>query len=219
MGKLPDFTGMRFGRLVVIKQLGRNAHHDMVYLCQCDCGNTTAVIASSLNSGNTRSCGFLHGEFHGCSDDRLYSVWQTMKARCRNKNSDKYKDYGGRGIRVCDEWVHSFSAFRDWALENGYDYDAPYGQCTLDRIDVDGDYCPDNCRWADAITQASNKRPRINETHGIEVDYREKHYISLSALAREYGFHSARLERRIHRMTIDEAMEEILKNLNRSSGR
>ena len=133
-----------------------------------------------------------------------------MKARCSNPNNHKYKDYGGRGIKVCDEWLHSFTKFYEWAMANGYDYDAPLGQCTLDRIDVDGNYCPENCRWADAKTQANNQRPRKQKVHGIEVDYRGVHYISLSQLAREYGFHSSKLERRIHRMPIERAMDEIL---------
>jgi len=133
-----------------------------------------------------------------------------MKARCDNPNNEKFKHYGGRGISICPEWHDSFTSFRSWALENGYDYDAPYGVCTLDRIDVNGNYEPGNCRWADAKIQANNQRPYRRGVVGIEVDYRGKHYVSLAELARDYGFHSARLERRIHRMNIDDAMDEIL---------
>ena len=204
-----NLTGMRFGKLTVLHKV-KNHGRRTAWLCACDCGNTAEVTTESLRRGNTRSCGCLHGETHGCSDDRLYSVWRTMKARCENPNNGKYPDYGGRGIKVCDEWHESFSAFREWALENGYDYDAERGACTIDRIDVDSNYEPSNCRWADAKTQANNQRPRTRIVKGIEVDYKGRHYPSLSSLARQYGFNSSRLERRIHRMSIDEAMAQIL---------
>ena len=211
-----DLTGQRFGKLVVIRRVENHGKRP-AWLCKCDCGNQLEVIGESLRSGNTKTCGCSR-ESHGCADDRLYSVWCTMKARCNNPNKNNYASYGARGIVVCDEWLNSFTAFRNWALENGYDYDAPYGKCTIDRIDVDGNYCPENCRWVDAEIQARNRRniPRVKR--GIEVDYKGKHYLSLSALAREYGFHSSRLERRIHRMTIDEAMDEILASIGSAGG-
>lgn len=81
-----------------------------------------------------------------------------MKRRCYNKNSKDYMFYGGRGIEVCDEWLHNYPNFREWAYANGYDKDAPYGKCTIDRIDVNGNYCPDNCRWVDMKTQCKNRR-------------------------------------------------------------
>lgn len=195
--------------LTVVCYKGKNAHGDRTFECVCDCGNTTTATVSDLVRGNKKSCGCLHGENHGHSDDRLYGVWQTMRARCNRPTNQKYKDYGGRGIRVCEEWQNSFTAFREWALENGYDYNAPYGKCTIDRIDVNGDYEPSNCRWVDTKTQANNRRPYNQELHGIELDYGGKHYISMSELARDYDIPLAMLERRIHRMTIDEALNEI----------
>ena len=97
---------------------------------------------------------------HGKSrKSRLYNVWVGMRQRCNDKNHKSYKNYGGRGIRVCEEW-DDFESFEAWALDNGYDKDAPYGECTLDRIDVNGNYEPSNCRWVDAATQARNKRKK-----------------------------------------------------------
>ena len=154
-----DITGRRFGRLEVIALDHKNESGEMFWKCRCDCGNETVVKRGNLISGNTSSCGCLKAELtrkrastHGLSNSSLYSVWNGMLDRCRNKNSQSYERYGERGIHVCDEWL-DFNTFYHWGIENGYD-----PSLSLDRIDNDGDYCPDNCRWADDITQANNKR-------------------------------------------------------------
>lgn len=174
-GKYPvkNLIGQRFGRLVVIERKGSGNRGQAIWLCQCDCGAVTETPTHLLKSGRTKSCGCLKKEIinnsieaqttHGKSHTRLYKVWGGMRARCCNPNNPHYKNYGGRGITICDEW-HDFENFYKWAMETGYDENAPRGQCTIDRIDVDGNYEPSNCRWADAKTQANNTRKQKDTT-------------------------------------------------------
>lgn len=181
-----DITGQRFGKLVAIKRSERvNAKGEYYWVCKCDCGNYTEANPRNLRHGSVSSCGCVarhiqsermkkwHKEHpenrrtHGLSSCRLWAVWSDMRVRCRDKKSAGYKHYGARGIKVCDEWDHSFPAFYKWAYENGYDDTAPSGACTLDRIDVNGNYEPSNCRFVDARIQANNKRTnRFLEING-----------------------------------------------------
>lgn len=161
MGKLIDLTGQRFGRLVVIERIGLNKNKKATWLCRCDCGNEIVAISNSLRTGNTTSCGCAQRDIaremhqtHNCSrQTRLYRIWIAMKQRCYYHRSNHYKDYGGRGITICDEWLHDFVAFRDWAMSHGYADDL-----SIDRIDNDKGYNPDNCRWATMKEQRHNRR-------------------------------------------------------------
>ena len=165
-----DLTGKRFGRLVVIGVDDRGTRKTY-YNCQCDCGNVKSVRADSLLCGAIRSCGCMKKEqdrinleanhSHRQSGTRLYQIWQGMKRRCHNPHDTRYDRYGGRGIIVCDEWRENFQAFYDWAVQNGYDE-----TLTIDRIDNDGNYCPDNCRWSSKEEQARNRSSNINITIG-----------------------------------------------------
>jgi len=170
MGSAIDLTGETFGRLFVERRVENSIHNAAQYLCKCDCGNEIVVNSNNLRTGHTKSCGCKRKEStskwlkkynfkHGMCGSRLYIVWAGMKQRVENPNNERYKDYGARGIKICKEW-HDFETFKKWAYENGYKDDAKYGDCTIDRKDVDGDYEPNNCRWVDLLVQAHNKRPK-----------------------------------------------------------
>lgn len=167
-----DLTGKRFGKLVAIKPIGKK-YNRTVWLCKCDCGNEVEVVGTALSSGNTNSCGCSTLK-HGMFGTRIYNVWHTMKERCYVKSQTSYKNYGGRGIKVCDEW-QEFIPFMKWAYENGYDENAKRGECTLDRIDVNGDYCPENCRWVSQSVQSNNRRDNVYIEYNGVVDTLSNH--------------------------------------------
>lgn len=176
MGKLIDLTGKRYGRLIVLKRAKDNdCHNKPRWLCKCDCGNVLEVSGASLKSGNTKSCGCLNRDLltkHGRSGQRIYHVWRNMISRCYRATDQHWKDYGARGIKVCDAWKNSMEEFIKWAEQSGYE-----SHLTIDRIDVDGDYTPENCRWADVKTQNNNKRS------SVRIEYKGGVY-SLAEFAR-----------------------------------
>lgn len=175
MGEKIPMIGNRYGRLVVIEEApSRNGA--AMWICKCECGNTTKPITGSdLRSGKVQSCKCLHNELlsqkmkkHGETKTRLHRIWQNMKRRCDTPSVGCYDVYGGRGIKVCEEWLHDYPAFRDWALANGYADDL-----SIDRIDPDGNYCPENCRWATTKEQSNNLRKNIV----VEIN-KEKHTLA-----------------------------------------
>lgn len=177
-----DLTGQKFGYLTCIEPVKiRNGVYK--WLCECVCGNRKIIDRYSIVSGKTRSCGCMTSQlkcetrtisgdesWKNRTYDRLYRVWQGMKARCYNPNNKDYPNYGGRGIKVCEEWEHNYPTFKEWAYKNGYDDNAHFLKCTLDRVDYNGNYSPTNCRWVyDFKEQNANKSNNVYITYNGET--------------------------------------------------
>lgn len=160
-----NLVGKRFGRLLVIEKAGK-MNGNQTYFCKCDCGNIVRCYHSNLTKGASTSCGCFQKETalkrfttHGMRKSRLYCIYANMKSRCTNPHNKRYSSYGGRGICVCDDWLHSFENFYCWAMQSGYSE-----SLTIDRINVNENYCPENCRWVTISEQSNNQRKTIKIT-------------------------------------------------------
>jgi hypothetical protein len=189
-----NLSGERFGRLTAIEPIGPNKNKQIVWRCLCDCGNETFVVAAVLHRGDVRSCGCLRRDttrvnktVHGHRYERLYGIWKNMNKRCHMVGSNNYERYGGRGIHVCNEWRDSYEKFRDWSYENGY-----ADNLSIDRINNNDGYSPENCRWADRFTQANNTR------RSRQISYNDVTH-GISEWSRILGVPKATLRTRINR--------------------
>ena len=187
-----DITGIKFGKLTPLYVSGKSKSREYIWHCICDCGNETDVVGSSLRNGNTKSCGCLiynghpmNSTTHGMSKERIYHIWKSMKQRCINPKNISYKNYGGRNITVCDEWKNDFMTFYNWAINNGYK-----NNLSIERIDVNGNYCPENCCWVTFFEQQSNK------TNNKYIEYNGDTY-TLAQLSRKFNIDSETLRKRL----------------------
>ena len=201
MGKFIDLTGQKFGRLTVIERAKNTKHGAARWRCKCKCGKETIVIGDELRKGATRSCGCLakevtsnrmkggipHNKTHGQTGTPIYKEWSEMKRRCFNSNDTSYHNYGARGITVCKRWRDSFEAFYEYVSKLPHFGEAGY---TLNRIDNERDYEPNNVEWADDVTQANNRR------NNVLVCYRGKQF-TIAQLAKTYNLPYKKLYKRI----------------------
>lgn len=176
-GKKENLVGLRYGKLTVIRRDGSNKHRNAMWLCRCDCSREISVSTNSLNTGHYVTCGRCICERTASGKKKgepIQSVFSGMKDRCYNEKCKSFKRYGGRGIKICDEWLCSRESFELWARSSGYAHGL-----TIDRMDNDGPYSPDNCRWVDLSVQANNKSSNhIMVVDGIKMNVTEcaKHY-------------------------------------------
>lgn len=196
-GRIKDITNQRFGNLIALKYVGSNNDKKAMWECICDCGNTYVTTGKSLRLNLTTSCGCVKiqraiqmgnkNKTHGKTKTRLYNIWHGMKKRCYTESDTSFKYYGGKGIRVCDEWVNSFESFEEWSIKNGYSENL-----TLDRINPKGDYEPGNCRWSDWVTQGNNR------SNNVFVVF-EGEEMTKAEVARKIGISSQLLQYRYNR--------------------
>lgn len=198
-----DLTGQKFGRWTVIEMAepvyscGKPIHR---WLCQCECGTMRIVREGSLIAGTSKSCGCYHKDImhevgkqntkHGLTDTKIYRAYKHMMHRCYDPSDKNYSNYGGRGITVCEDWRNSFESFAQWSFENGFKQDVYGSGCSIDRIDVNGNYEPLNCRWVDSYVQANNRRMCKFYTYKGETH-------TIAEWSKMYGIPYERLRKRL----------------------
>lgn len=193
-----DLSGKQFGKLLVLSrsEYSKTAHA-YLWNCQCECGNIVKVSGNNLKNGHTKSCGCLKikkQKTHELSDTRLYNIFYNMKSRCYNTKNPYFYNYGGRGITICNEWLNDFTAFYNWAITNRYK-----DNLQIDRIDVNGNYEPTNCRWVTIIQNSNNKRTNRYETYMGETH-------TIAEWAKILGINKSTLYNRLTRHSFVEAI-------------
>ena len=201
--RFESLIGKRFGRLVVKKQTEQRKSGEIVWECLCDCGNITTGSTGQLNQGKKQSCGCLARESsakratkHGLVKTRVYRIYRHILDRCLNTNHVHYKNYGGRGITICQLWLDDFVNFYNWAIANGYQ-----DGLSIDRIDVNGNYEPDNCRWSSNVEQSNNTRTNKYVTYNNETH-------TLADWARIIGINPKRIYGKLKHHKIEELIED-----------
>lgn len=204
MAKIIDMENKKFNHLTVIRKSHQDKRGEWFWICKCDCGNETIASGYKIRSGHTKSCGCVQEEHrkegfhkrHGMTDTKLYIIWENMRRRCYYSKNNMYKNYGGRGIRVCDEWKDDFEPFMKWAQENGYKEGL-----SIERIDVNGNYEPSNCKWITPKEQYLNR----TDSHLITAFGKTQ---TIKEWADESGLNYDTIERRINQYgwTAEEAV-------------
>lgn len=171
--KFKDLTGQTFGKLTVLQRVEYKEYKNRTviqYIVKCECGKEFKVLGQSLTRTKkpTKGCKSCSSTTHGLTESKLYGVWMNIKARCYSPKADSFENYGKRGIQVCEEWRKDFKSFYDWAINSGYKEDVR-GKYTIERINVDGNYCPKNCTWISITEQEQNKRNSVRITYKNET--------------------------------------------------
>ena len=187
-----ELKGKKFGKLTVLEKVGYDKGRYILWKCKCECGNETIVRSAHLVKGRIRSCGCLNYKANGFSRNRIYIIWKNMLRRCYNTKVKGFKRYGGRGITVCEEWKNDFMSFYNWALRNGYKENL-----SIDRVNNNSNYEPNNCRWTTALEQANNTRQNVRILYkGLDL--------TLAEWGRKIGIHPHSFSSRIKRYGICE---------------
>lgn len=189
--KVADLIGRKFGKLKIVSFEGRDKRGNALLYCKCECGKKTTVRMDRITSGETKSCGCLHigrQKRHGESKTRLYRIWTGIKCRCHNNKHKSWSSYGGRGITLYKKWNDSYEEFRDWAIAHGYN-----DNLTIERIDVNGNYHPNNCCWITIKEQNNNRRP-------LKCKYKDGERFNIAHAARENGLNKNTVYRRLYRL-------------------
>lgn len=210
MGKYIEMIGKQYGRYTVIGKEKRDG--SIFWKCRCSCGNIRYVNGGDLRQGKTKSCGCYRNDWaktasrkHGLSHTRVYYIWQDMRRRCNDSKEKEYQNYGGRGISVCDDWNKSFEVFYKWAVENGYT-----DELTIDRIDVNGNYEPSNCRFVTFKEQMNNRTDNHYLTFNSETH-------TISEWSEITGIQYATLKDRVNKLhwTTDDALTKPVRKITK----